>query len=271
MSRTLATDYGITVSQVTVTVENGIFTYGPDVLTFDADTDVASGTIEDIVEGTYTVTLSAYMLDNDSNPVLVAEGVQTDIAIVSDEITNVNISMSIVVGLGDLVVNGSISESLTVFSEYWDDGDYTNNPVWEYTGSDAYIPSIIEYDGSQRLFIKRGNLGDTYLETTIGLNNLSNYTLTYHIIGVGESYSRSIVDIADDSGKPAYRFYPDAYGNKLSLIAFEYDVDGNSLDLTEICSIEYDVNNSGHKYTIVKNGNLFTLYEDDTEWNGNPN
>ncbi len=191
ISRTLETDYGITVSTVTATVENDFFSYGPVSLSFDSTTDIASGTIENIVEGTYTVTLQAYMVDETNDPVMVAEGSVKGIVISDGETTNANISMHIVVGLGDLAICGTITEfpseglvcyynldetsGPTVIDQF-DDSDGENHgatinesgiveTAYTFNGIDEYValPAISNGDKSFSFWLKTNAQDNTRL------------------------------------------------------------------------------------------------------------
>lgn len=228
VSRTLATDYGITVSSVTVTVGNDLFTYGPEVLTFDAATDVASGTIEGIVEGVYTVTLSAYMLDNDSNLVLVAEGIQADVSILAGQTTNVDISMSIVVGLGDLVVSGSIAQETILLQDDFEDGTLNK---WTIAGrrEGTYISEVILDNESNVAHIRHDDFSEINIVNNFSFSNTLNFIFDMKVNAVSDASSTS-----DFYARGAVYFaFLDVSGNVLGYVTYLYTTSSYGLTTSE--------------------------------------
>ena len=266
VARSLQSEYGISVSSVAATVENEMFTYGPESLIFDPATDIASGTIEDIVEGTYTVTLKAYMLDSENNHVLIAEGSQSGVAIADGQTSTVNISMRIVVGLGDLVINGEITEGTTILEDDFEDGTLAGDPAWTDGGTDAYPISIYDLSGDYVLKVQRGDSdkGKARTDVDFSMEN-DNFILSFDTQYFGDSLGRPMVYFYDDSGYTAFRWYANTYQDELSATIFEYDPATETYTAETVCTVSYTSANSNHDYRIEKTGSTIVLYEDDVE------
>lgn len=243
-----------TITLVTVEATNGVFNYVKD-LSFDKTNNIASGTIQGIIEGVYTVELKAYFTD-ESTKILLAEGIAENVSVKSNEITNVNIQMKLLVG--GININGTIKEDfiLDEFKEtdfVWSLNDESLfNSAWNYQVKSG---DVIEFgiDEWESIIVLKKifpcDLSKEYLEIVYDVKFINENYQAYQSVNI---VLNPPTDFSDD-------FWTDALKNNDNDTRAEL-----TSNLSNIVFTFGKYSGKSNKYGVEKNVNGYLLSNDNS-------
>lgn len=220
---------GLSITRVTIDVANDERDYHQD-LSFNEEAKLVHGTVEGLIVGTYTVTLKAYGILDESETVL-AEGSCKDVKIIPGETTEVSIAMNLLYSTGLLDVIGWIAiESPAAPAATLIPNDPENPKSFDvyYTFSRDQLNKINNYTS---------DLGNAWLYISLQIKDKDNVAISDQFI-VELTYSPETGDI---EVYPAIK-----YLGSTTLTAYQYDCYATSRYMYDDETVDFmEVNYNG--------------------------